>query len=514
MNTYIKKLKHILPIFLLIYVLNLILFLGARWLLTIRYEILDINEEIWDFVLPITLPWIPILIWLRPRMRILRFKNEDSNGSFYLQLISALIITVSLMITQSYLTTAMGKLEVISNIQQIESVSKARYYKLINFSVDPSFAGVSANVTVTGKYNENLNLELFIGIPFLPEAKSFNEKEYKYWYGVKFKKQISNKLNDEEKEKLYTDFYEESMAIMEQYDYHSLDHFERTPTSDDKKYFLQAIESSIKRKPDESYIILEPIPEKFESKNEGKLAWFFGTFGIGFLILLISLIFPSYKVEASEMLSQDEQVKEYSLRDVLEYLFPRGDHMITSILLNLNILIFLIMIFSGVHFFYPDGPSLLEWGANRRIETLAGQWWRLLTNVFVHAGFPHLFFNGFGLIISAIFVEPILGRIRFLILYIFSGLCGSLASIVWYPNTISVGASGAIFGLYGAILGLVLMDAFPRDDKKNVLIMIVTFILTGLLWGLFGGIDNASHIGGLVGGTILGIILFQFGKKD
>lgn len=275
MNTYIKKLKHILPIFLLIYVLNLILFLGARWLLTIRYEILDINEEIWDFVLPITLPWIPILIWLRPRMRILRFKNEDSNGSFYLQLISALIITVSLMITQSYLTTAMGKLEVISNIQQIESVSKARYYKLINFSVDPSFAGVSANVTVTGKYNENLNLELFIGIPFLPEAKSFNEKEYKYWYGVKFKKQISNKLNDEEKEKLYTDFYEESMAIMEQYDYHSLDHFERTPTSDDKKYFLQAIESSIKRKPDESYIILEPIPEKFESKNEGKLAWFF-----------------------------------------------------------------------------------------------------------------------------------------------------------------------------------------------------------------------------------------------
>ncbi|WP_078131593.1 rhomboid family intramembrane serine protease [Leptospira kirschneri] len=514
MNTYIKKLNIILPIFLLIYVLNLILFLGARWLLTIRYEILDINEEIWDFVLPITLPWIPILIWLRPRMRILRFKNEDSNGSFYLQLISALIITVSLMITQSYLTTAMGKLEVISNIQQIESVSKARYYKLINFSVDPSFAGVSANVTVTGKYNENLNLELFIGIPFLPEAKSFNEKEYKYWYGVKFKKQISNKLNDEEKEKLYTDFYEESMAIMEQYDYHSLDHFERTPTSDDKKYFLQAIESSIKRKPDESYIILEPIPEKFESKNEGKLAWFFGTFGIGFLILLISLIFPSYKVEGSEMLSQDEQVKEYSLRDVLEYLFPRGDHMITSILLNLNILIFLIMIFSGVHFFYPDGPSLLEWGANRRIETLAGQWWRLLTNVFVHAGFPHLFFNGFGLIISAIFVEPILGRIRFLILYIFSGLCGSLASIVWYPNTISVGASGAIFGLYGAILGLVLMDAFPRDDKKNVLIMIVTFILTGLIWGLFGGIDNASHIGGLVGGTILGIILFQFGKKD
>ncbi|EPE84974.1 hypothetical protein LEP1GSC021_2538 [Leptospira noguchii str. 1993005606] len=69
MNSYIKKLKHILPVFLLIYVLTLILFLSARWLLTIRYDILDINEEIWSFALPMSLPWIPILIWLRAGLK-------------------------------------------------------------------------------------------------------------------------------------------------------------------------------------------------------------------------------------------------------------------------------------------------------------------------------------------------------------------------------------------------------------------------------------------------------------
>ncbi|EMO54095.1 rhomboid family intramembrane serine protease [Leptospira noguchii] len=506
MNSYIKKLKYILPVFLLIYVLTLILFLSARWLLTIRYDILDINEEIWSFVLPMSLPWIPILIWLRPRMRILRFKSKGGNGSFYLQLISVLTIAVSLMVAESYLMTATGKLNIISNIQQIKSTSKDRYFKLMNFSVDPSVAGVSANVEVSGKYNENLNLELFIGIPFLPEAKSFNEEEYKYWYGVKFKKQISNKLNDEEKEKLYTDFYEESMEVMGRYNYYSLDHFERTPTSDDRRYFLQAIESVIKQKPDGSYVVLEPIKEKFENKNEGKLAWIFGTFAIGAVILSILLIFPGYKKVVPQ--------KDHSLKEVLECLYPKGNHFVSSILLDLNILIFLIMVFSGVHFFYPDGLQLLDWGANRRIETLGGQWWRLFTNMFLHSGIQHLVLNGCGLIISALFVEPVLGRIRFLILYIVSGLCGSLASIVWYPNTISIGASGAIFGIYGAILSLLLRNVFPKEDKKTILIMVGTTITISLFWGLFGGIDNAAHIGGLVGGTILGIILFQFGKMD
>jgi rhomboid protease GluP len=80
--------------------------------------------------------------------------------------------------------------------------------------------------------------------------------------------------------------------------------------------------------------------------------------------------------------------------------------------------------------------------------------------------------------------------------------------IWWYPN-ISAGASGAIFGLYGAILGLLLTNAFPKDGKKGILIMIGVYVLINLVWGLTGGIDNAAHLGGLLSGAILGIVLYK-----
>ena len=167
------------------------------------------------------------------------------------------------------------------------------------------------------------------------------------------------------------------------------------------------------------------------------------------------------------------------------------------------------MVFSGIDIISPNGKELLEWGANRRAETTNGNWWRLLTSMFLHGGIMHLLLNIYGLVLVALFLEPKLGRKNYTILYILSGVCGSLASIWWYPNTVSAGASGAIFGLYGAILGLLLTNAFPKDGKKGILIMIGVYVLINLVWGLTGGIDNAAHIGGLLSGAILGIILYK-----
>ena len=103
---------------------------------------------------------------------------------------------------------------------------------------------------------------------------------------------------------------------------------------------------------------------------------------------------------------------------------------------------------------------------------------------------------------------------NYAILYVISGIFGSLASIWWYSNTVSVGASGAIFGLYGAILGLLLTDAFPKGGKKGMFITIGIYVGINLLFGLTGGIDNAGHIGGLLSGGLLGIILFKLDYKN
>lgn len=418
-----------------------------------------------------------------------------------------------LFVSQAYLTTATGKLQKLSTIGDIEKVEKSRYYELTNFSVANYYGGTYTDFRQSGKYNQYLNFDIFFVNPILKDTSEKINKIPKYWYGVNFKEQISNKISSEEKEKKYQAFYEECIEKMNNYEFHSLDHFERKPTSNDRQNYLKAIEAKTNQTADNSFIILEPIKEKYADRNGNKLAWIFGSFGIGFSVLLFALIWPGYSETEKKQFLAGKKPKQDDLVDMLNYLVPKGNHFATSIILDLNILVFLVMVFSGANIIAPNGMELLEWGANRRFETTGGEWWRLLTSMFLHGGIMHLFLNISGLVIAAIFVEPILGWKKYFILYILSGLCGSLTSIWWYPNTISVGASGAIFGLYGAILGLLLTNAFPEGGKKGIMTMIGIYVGINLLWGLTGGIDNAAHIGGLLSGALLGILFYKLDES-
>lgn len=480
-----------------------------RWLFFIQFSVVEIKEEVWTLWLPLIFPWIPITLWLRQRFRVLTFKRDNEKGRFFFQVISWGVMFAVLFVSQSYLTTATGRLKKLSTIKDIVKTEQTRYYKLARFAVAPYFGGSYTDFNVSGRSNENLNLDIYFALPILNDTSETIKGVPKYWYGVKFKEHISNRISNEEKERKYETFYKQSIEKMNTYDFHSLDYFERIPTSDDRENYLKAIEARTKQKADPDFIVLEPIRGRFEDRNGNKLAWVFGSFGIGLGVLLFSLIWPGYSEAARKRFLSGKKPKQDDLMDMLKYLIPKGDHFATSIILDLNILVFLFMIFSGIHILSPDGLELLHWGANRRLETTGGEWWRLFTNMFLHGGIMHLILNISGLVLAAIFVEPILKRRNYFILYILSGLCASLASIWWYPNTISVGASGAIFGVYGATLGLLLTNAFPKREKKGILVLIGFYVGINLLWGLTGGIDNAAHIGGLLSGALIGIVLYK-----
>src|SRR5690606_24886491 len=101
--------------------------------------------------------------------------------------------------------------------------------------------------------------------------------------------------------------------------------------------------------------------------------------------------------------------------------------------------------------------AIVHWGGNVRVLTIDNfQYWRLVTNCFIHIGVIHLFMNCLGFIFAATFVEGRLGRVRFLSLYLFCGIAASLTSVFWHDNIVSAGASGAIFGLYGFLLTMVI----------------------------------------------------------
>jgi rhomboid protease GluP len=189
---------------------------------------------------------------------------------------------------------------------------------------------------------------------------------------------------------------------------------------------------------------------------------------------------------------------------ILSIFIPVKGYYVTPLLIDINIFIFLIMAISGVNILLPDSESLLQWGANFRPMTLAGQPWRLLTNCFLHIGIIHLLFNMYALLYIGILLEPRLGSWRFGITYLITGILASVASLYMHEMTISAGASGAIFGMYGVFLAMLTTNLIEKSRRKALLTSIAIFVGYNLLNGLKGGIDNAAHIGGLVSGVIIG----------
>jgi rhomboid protease GluP len=194
--------------------------------------------------------------------------------------------------------------------------------------------------------------------------------------------------------------------------------------------------------------------------------------------------------------------------EITAFFIPRKDYFITPILIDLNIAIFILMVISGVNILLPDTQSIINWGANFRPLTLEGEWWRLITNVFLHIGILHLLMNMYALLYIGLLLEPRLGRLRFAAAYFTTGLIASVTSMWWHEATVSAGASGAIFGMYGIFLAMLTTNLIEKSTRKALLSSIGIFVLYNLANGMKGGIDNAAHIGGLISGLVIGYIFY------
>jgi len=245
------------------------------------------------------------------------------------------------------------------------------------------------------------------------------------------------------------------------------------------------------------------------------------------LISAIGELKPNFSMEELELkyevlalvadeddeLTQAPPTATQNFKDFLSIFVPGNGYFVTPILLNLNLLVFILMVLMGVNAFDPDGESLIRWGANFKPITTTGEPWRLLTNCFLHIGIFHLLMNMYALVFIGAILEPYLGKTRFAATYLLAGIGASAASLWWHDLTISAGASGAIFGMYGVFLALLTTDFIHKDIRKSLLTSISVFVGYNLLNGLKGGIDNAAHIGGLLSGLIMGYALIPSLKK-
>jgi len=185
----------------------------------------------------------------------------------------------------------------------------------------------------------------------------------------------------------------------------------------------------------------------------------------------------------------------------------------TVALIAVNVIVFLFLSFRGMT---EDGMFLLEHGAMYvpyMIEK--GEYYRIFTSMFLHFGFDHLLNNMVILAAIGWNLEYEIGQLKFVILYLFSGLGGNLLSAYWDIRVgdyaISAGASGAIFGVIGALLYVAIRNRGRIGDisGKGLVFMIILSLYYGYS---SGGVDNMAHIGGLIAGFLLSVLLYR--KKN
>jgi rhomboid protease GluP len=231
------------------------------------------------------------------------------------------------------------------------------------------------------------------------------------------------------------------------------------------------------------------------------------------LVLKYEELSANFTTEEDDILKLPPPTTTERITGFFSIFRPTKGFFVTPLLLDINILLFILMTINGVNIILPDNESLLKWGANFRPLTLEGEWWRLITNCFLHIGIFHLLMNMYALLFIGVLLEPLLGRTRFIFSYLLTGITASIASLWWHDLIISAGASGAIFGMYGVFLAMLTTNLIEKTTRKALLTSIAIFVGYNLIYGLKGGIDNAAHIGGLIGGIIIGYAFIPSLKK-
>lgn len=195
----------------------------------------------------------------------------------------------------------------------------------------------------------------------------------------------------------------------------------------------------------------------------------------------------------------------------IQLVVSRKGARVTWVLLALNVAAFVWMLSRGAGLMSAGGQLAYDLGANQYYAVrIDGEWWRLLSSVFLHSGLLHLAFNMWGLRILGPFVEAYMGEAGFLALYLVCGVAASSVSIHWNPETVSLGASGAIFALLGAQLAFFVRHRreMSGDVFRGQLKSIGTLIAINVALGLsMPQVDNAAHLGGLAFGFLGGFLV-------
>ena len=200
--------------------------------------------------------------------------------------------------------------------------------------------------------------------------------------------------------------------------------------------------------------------------------------------------------------------------DAIERIFQGSINRMNLLVIGINVVVYIDLEYLGNT---EDTVHMLKYGAAYTPWILEGDWYRLFTSMFLHFGFEHLLNNMILLLFMGDMVEELVGKWKYLIIYLGGGIVGNLLSFAcdlkFGDNSVSAGASGAIYAVLGGFLIILLKNRGKIEDitASRVFIVIILTVYNGLQ---STGIDNAAHIGGLIGGMFWTLLLYRKKEPD
>lgn len=467
-----------------------------NWLLVARSDFVPLDESVARIWLPLAVSWVLVIIFVQPGLRLLK-DDKENHLSFIYHVAAVAVVAVPTMIAQGYVGAASGGMTHLGGLNEIGSAAATKYYSVDSLCLERSAAIFHPAVHVTGKNRSALEFDVYALMPICHQRESDAPL---VWIGGKFHESHRASLPRSEREARLAEFVRRSSAEFRQRGTKAFAYFARLGHNSDRKGFEAALHSFGLDADASSAIVLVPHVEPYEVRTGNSLRWTFISFGIAAVAWLIAVLLRP--------IDRGRQSKDAGT--MLAVLIPTRRSYGLPLLLNINILVFVAMVMAGLGFVSFERDDLLRWGANYRPALHDLGLLRLISSQFVHSGIMHLGNNLYGLLMAGMFLVPITGNAGLLGCYLSAGLGGSIASAYTKAATVSVGASGAIFGLFGILLVLLLLrDERVAPIRTFILINVSLFVGVNLLIGAFShGIDNAAHVGGLATGVILGVVLY------
>lgn len=505
----IERLRKLYIPFLILSVGYLVGYTFLNWLIIYNLHLIEPKEDLVNIWIPMGLSGLLVLLFMRSRIKALKIGEKARE---FLGFIFWLLLTAPVIFGQFYVETKSGKLTVLNNPSEIEAFKESKYYSINEHADLKQYGGLWTTRASANKHGTEIRITCHFACPVIDKSVENPNmiREFNTWLGVTFSETFGNHAFDKDGQgELINVFIQESIKKYENYSFNT-SYLVKVPNSDEKDAFLEAVNRTKLPYNSSKLKILKAEKGTYESRTRKSHPWMIGTLLGGNLLWLLMVILVKPNTAAFKKIGNEKarkkELSEY--KDFLKLFVPNKEFWAIPIIIDLNILVFLLMLISGVSIIQPQGNDLIAWGGNLRSLTTNGQWWRLLTSVFVHGGLMHIGYNLLSLFLIGVFLESYVGSKRFMIIYLICGIVASGVSLYWHENTISVGASGAIFGMFGLVLALMLINFIDKGLLKFVLI----FIGINLLVGLSGMIDMAAHLGGLITGFLIGLVYFPIEK--